>query len=148
MFSTDNSVLDARLQRLYEYWLKKKADRIAPSRADIAPEEIRNVLPWVFIMEKVGNRLRYRLAGTGFTEIYGKELTGKFIDEIDLDHITAAYIGEYDKVEKTMAPVANKWKFTKNDGRYLEYERLILPLSQDGQTANMFLCGAVGFGYG
>ncbi len=141
------AIEDARLSRLYEYWLAKKGDRMAPRRADIAPEEIPDLLPWVFIMERVGTRLRYRLVGEAFREIYGAKLAGMFIDEVDLDHITAAYIGQYQRAE-TEGPTVKKWSFTKNDGRHLEYERLIMPLSSDGKTVDMFLGGAVGFGYG
>lgn len=138
---------DARLRQLHEYWLAKKGDRMAPARADILPEEIRSILPWVFIMERVGARLRFRLVGEAYREIYGAKLMGMFLDEIDLDHITAAYIGEYHYAE-TQGPVARQWKFTKNDGRHLEYERILLPLSSDGKTVDMFLGGAVGFGFG
>ncbi len=139
---------DARLRRLYDYWVAKKGDRRAPARADIAPEDIVDVLPWVILMERVGDRLRYRLVGDEFRQIYGARLMGMFIDEVDLDHITAAYVGEYAQGIETFAPVVRRWQFTKNSGRYLDYERLILPLSPDGLTINMFLCGAVGFGYG
>src|SRR6185437_6495598 len=47
-------ISDARLRRLHDYWLGKKGDRIVPRRADIAPEEMVDVLPWVFLMERVG----------------------------------------------------------------------------------------------
>jgi hypothetical protein len=144
----DIQISDARLRRLYDYWQSKKGDRRVPSRAEIAPEEIVDILPWVFLTERVGDRLRYRLVGEAFREIYGDKLAGMFLDEVDFDHITAIYVGEYDTVAATFAPVARKWQFTKNDGRYLDFERLILPLSADGETINMFLCGAVGFGYG
>ncbi|HVJ52171.1 MAG TPA: PAS domain-containing protein [Aliidongia sp.] len=69
----------------------------APSRADIAPEEMTDILPRVFLMEKIGARLRYRLVGDSFREIHGSKLIGLYLDEIDLDHIAAAYIGEYEK---------------------------------------------------
>jgi len=148
MDAPDLGIADARLRRLYDYWREKKGARRAPARADIAPEEIADVLPWVVLMERVGERLRYRLVGDAFREIYGARLMGKFMDEVDLDHITAAYVGEYDAVMRDWTPVVRKWQFTKLDGRYLDYERLILPLSADGIAINMFLCGAVGFGYG
>ena len=141
-------IVDARLRRLHDYWLLKKGDRPFPARTDIAPEEIRDILPWVFIMEQVDQRLRYRLVGEAFREIYGDKLIGMFMDEIDLDHITAAYIGEYDTCIQTRSPIARQWKFVKLSGRHLDYERLIMPLSADGASINMFLCGAVGFGYG
>jgi hypothetical protein len=85
------AIEDPRLKRLYGYWLSKKGDRKAPRRADILPEEITDILPWVFLMERVGHRLRYRLVGEEFRTIYGGKLIGTFMDEIDLDHVTAAY---------------------------------------------------------
>jgi len=141
-------VTDPRLRRLLDYWTEKKGTRRAPSRADIAPEEIPDVLPWVLLMERVGPRIRYRLVGDEFRQIYGDKLNGMYLDEIDLDHITASYIEEYDRAARDIVPVTHKWVFTKLSGRHLEYERLILPLSPDGETVNMFLTGAVGFGYG
>ena len=141
-------ITDARLRRRHDYWLSKRGERRAPSREDIAPEDIPDILPWVFLMETVGERLRYRLVGDGFRQIYGAKLIGAFVDEVDLDHITAAYIGEYAIVARDITPVVRQWKFRKNSGRYLDYERLILPLSRDDKTVDMFLCGAAGFGYG
>ncbi len=148
MSGVDPVIKDARLQRLLDYWRGKKGERRVPSRADIAPEEIADLLPWVVLIERVGTRLRYRLVGEGFRQIYGARLAGAFLDEIDLDHIAADYIHEYEVASREMAPVARQWVFRKNDGRFLDYERLILPLSPDDRTVNMFLCGAVGFGYG
>lgn len=134
--------------RLYDYWLEKKGTRMALSRSDIAPQEIKNILPWVFLVEIAGERLRFRLAGTAVTEQYGGELTGEYLDEIDLDAVTAHAINDYRTAAREITPLVNKWSFTKNDGRYLEYELLILPLSSNGQTVDMFLCSAVGFGFG
>jgi hypothetical protein len=141
-------ISDDRLRRLFAYWTQKKGDRLVPSRADIAPEEITDILPWVLLMERVGTRIRYRLVGDEFRQIYGDKLMGMYLDEIDLDHITAAYIEEYERAARDLAPVARKWTFTKFSGRHLEYERLILPLSPDDKTVNMYLTGAVGFGFG
>jgi len=39
------AIADARLERLYAYWLSKKGKRKAPRRADILPEEIPDILP-------------------------------------------------------------------------------------------------------
>lgn len=141
-------IIDARLRRLHHYWLSKRGDRRAPNRRDILPEEIPDILPWVFLIELVGERLRYRLVGDGIRQIYGAKLIGAYLDEIDLDDVTAAYIGEYAVAARDITPVARRWSFRKHDGRYLDYERLILPLSPDDRTVDMFLCGAAGFGYG
>lgn len=148
MTDPDPAISDPRLRALYAYWLQKKGERIAPRRADIAPEEIADLLPWVFLVEIVGERLRFRLVGTAIAAEYGGKLTGRYIDEVDLNHVTAQVTGEYGKSARDVLPVASRWKYTKNDGRYLDYERVILPLSEDGKTVNMFLGGAVGHGVG
>jgi hypothetical protein len=141
-------ISDDRLRRLYAYWTGKKGGRRAPSRADIAPEEISDILPWVLLMERVENRIRYRLVGDEFRQIYGDKLIGMYLDEIDLDHISAAYAEEYERAARDFVPIDRKWTFTKLSGRHLDYERLILPLSPDDKTVNMYLAGAVGFGFG
>lgn len=122
--------------------------RIAPARADMRPEEIRNLLPYIYILEVVGSpeRFRFRLAGTHFVSEYGGEVTGKFLDEIDLDNVSSPILAEYEKASSECIPIASSWHFVKNDGRELDYEHLILPLSGDGQTVNMLFCAAVMWG--
>jgi hypothetical protein len=142
------AIADPLLRRLYAYWLEKKGARIAPRRADILPEEILELLPWVFLVEIVGERLRFRLAGTAVSEEYGGKLTGMYFDEIDLDHVSAQVISHYHTAARDIVAVVNQWRYTKNDGRELEYERVILPLSSNGETVDMFLCAAIGRGIG
>ena len=142
------SIADPLLRRLYEYWLEKKGDRVAPSRADISPADIVEVLPWIYLIEIVGERLRIRLAGTAVTAEYGSGLTGKYLDEIGLGRAQAPALAEYEKATREIVPVASAWKYTNKEGRELDYERVILPLSADGKTVNMFICGAVGHGTG
>ena len=142
------SVSDPRLQRLYAYWLGKKGERAAPSRADIAPEDFHDILPWVCLIEVVGERLRFRLVGDAVAEEYGGRLMGMYMDEVDLDWVTAQIMAEFHDSARRIVPVASKWRFTKISGRRLEYEQVMLPLSADGKTVNMFLCGVVGHGVG
>jgi hypothetical protein len=148
MTDPDPAISDLRLRALYAYWQRKKGERLAPARADIAPEEITELLPWVFLIEMDGERFRFRLVGTAVTEEYRGKLTGMYLDEVDLDHATTRTISEYRKSARNCLPIVSQWQYIKNDGRYLDYERLILPLSADGKTVNMFLCGAVGHGVG
>lgn len=46
-------------------------------RTSIEPRGLKDVLPWVFILERVDRELApFRLAGTGLCEQYGEELRG------------------------------------------------------------------------
>ena len=141
---------DPLLQRLHAYWCEKRGQRIAPARAEIHPDEIRDLLPNVYIIEMIGvpHRFRFRLAGTAVVREYGGEITGKFLDEIDLDGANLPILSEYEKAVAEREPVAGSWHFTKRDGRELSYEHLILPLSSDGKTVYMLFGAAAMKGVG
>ncbi len=62
---------------LYEYWQIAKAGQEVPQRKSIEPRGIKEVLPWVFILERIDRELApFRLAGTGLCDQYGEELGG------------------------------------------------------------------------
>ncbi len=143
-------IKDPLLRQLHAYWCRKRGDRVAPARAEIEPDEIRDLLPNVYIIEMLGapHRFRFRLVGTSVVREYGAEITGKFLDEIDLDGMGLPVLSEYEKVVSEREPIASTWHFTKRDGRELSYEHLIMPLSSDGKTVDMLFAAAVGKGVG
>jgi hypothetical protein len=129
------------LRRLYDYWRAKKGDRNAPRRADIAAAEIKPLMSRIFIVDVLGAppRFRYRLAGTQLVERFGEEITGRFLDELDLSDAGGEIAAEFRNVAASCRPVCSRWEYTKRDGKLLRYERLLLPLSTDGQTVDMIL---------
>ena len=98
----DTEVRQAELRQLHDYWLAKKGQRLAPARSDISPADMRKLLPHVFLLEVVGcpRRFKFRLAGTEVVERYGEELTGRFLDEIDLDEVGTEILGEYERATR------------------------------------------------
>jgi len=135
-----------RLKELHAYWLAKKGDRAAPARAAIRPEEIPRLLPYLALLDVLGEppRFRIRLFGTGLVRTYGEDLTGRFADEIDLDTVGPDIVAQLTALVRECRPVVARVRFTKAaDGRHLQYERIALPLSDDGGTVNMILAGYV-----
>lgn len=67
------------------YWKRHAVDGKVPQRSKINPAEIAGILPWLLVLEvnRMGDSTdyRYRLAGTGCTEIFGVDYTGKFLGE-------------------------------------------------------------------
>lgn len=132
------------LKDLLAYWLAKKGDRIAPPRSAIHPEEIVTLLPYLALIDVVGEpaRFRVRLFGTGLVAAYGRDITGKFLDEVDFDSVGKDLISHAAKVARECRPEVIWVVLKKRDeGRYIEYERIGLPLSEDGRTVNMLLWG-------
>ena len=131
------------LNEVYAYWLAKRGSRIAPPRSALRSEELALFLPDITLLEAVGDppRFRYRLHGTRVTAAYGEDLTGKFLDEIDLGSGGAAIIGLCTKAVTECRPQVARVRYAKQrDGRLLEYERIALPISDDGKAVNMLIC--------
>jgi hypothetical protein len=134
------------LGRLCQYWLEKKAERFAPSRQDIDSADLRDLLPYVFLIDVEYRPLRFRfsLVGTAIVERFGGDVTGRYIDEIEFSYRAPSVAAHYAAVVTTREPSCHSVHYTTGSGRHLVYERVILPLSSDGETVNMLL-GGIGF---
>lgn len=65
--------------QLHDYWASKKPDDgELPSRDDIRPEQIKALLPYLWIMdfERQSQSFRYRLIGTAVVDGVGQDHTG------------------------------------------------------------------------
>jgi hypothetical protein len=147
---------DPLLKRLYSFWRtgsRPEIGRLRPAgtgRADIALELVPDILPHLYIVEVLSSPRRYRvrLAGSEIVIEYGEEITDRFMDELDFDELSLPILRDYDRACRDRQPVATRWNYTKHSGRHLTYERLILPLSDDGVDVNCLLCAATGHGTG
>ena len=133
------------LKRLHAYWLAKKGDRRAPSRADIDPIELAPLLPYVVLLdvERAPLRFRFRLIGTAVVKGFNHDLTGAYFDEIEHTAEQRDLNQRLATVAAWGAPLCATWDYTGTDGRYVTYERLALPLSSDGETVDMLFGGVV-----
>ena len=130
------------LKEVYAYWLTKRGSRIAPPRSALRSEELALLLPNITLLDAVGDppRFHFRVCGTNLTAAYGEDLTGKFLDEIDLGSGRAGIIGLCIKAVTECRPQVARVRYTKQrDGRLLEYERIALPVSDDGKAVNMLM---------
>ena len=61
------------ISRLEAYWLQKGAGRLLPSRADIDPAEIKDLLPQIILVriEHDPLRVKYAVIGTASAEAAG-----------------------------------------------------------------------------
>ena len=134
----------APLQHLHNYWQSKLNGRIMPSRADINPAEMKAFLPLIVLFDvEAGQRLRIRLSGTRAVEAYGSEITGRYLDELELGDRREAIMAAHAQCIASRAP--HYWTdihTRMTDGGKLRVEHLDTPLSADGETVNMLLVGA------
>lgn len=68
---------DAALAKIEGYWTEVRRGRLVPSRSEIDPRGLSNVLGHAFILERVSTGLaRVRIAGSHMTDILGLEARG------------------------------------------------------------------------
>ncbi len=128
-------------RRVYDYWRRCAGARRMPSRGDIDPVAIPDLLPAIAILDCSSqiDDVRYRLAGTRLREIFGMELTSQRVFDLDLGDRRDYWMTAYSKVigEKTPMQGALKGPLAHRDHIILFWLRL--PLSDDGQTVNKIL---------
>jgi hypothetical protein len=131
---------------VYEYWLSILPAVGLPGRQHVEPCAIPRLLPYVFLIdvERSPLRFRYRLVGTAYFQLMGRELTGCYLDEV---HPT--FGGEvqqhYTALVEQRQPVYRKGQvmFAVETKRFLGMERIIVPLARNGCDVDMVLGGIV-----
>jgi hypothetical protein len=129
---------------LRDYWEKKRGDRKMPSRADIRPSELREHLAWVIMADVLpgGQDFRYRLIGTLVTEYFLTEATGKTVSESFAKlgpAVTHAVLAVMRTTAKECAPIHAYGDADAFATGYEAFDAIFLPLSDDGETANVIL---------
>ena len=133
------------LKKLYDYWTDKTGDRAMPSRRDLdpvieIPELTKNI--WLVDVELDPPGFRFRLVGTEVVVRYGLDFTGLRLDEIDFGGHSETIQRDYEEAVRSKRPVYRCHMIEIVDTmRRLPYERILFPLSDDGETVNMLLGG-------
>lgn len=129
-------------RELYDYWRECSKKGGLPSRATINPAAIPSLLPGVSILDagKTPEEIIYRLAGTRLRDIFGKEVTGKSVFDLEFGEKRSYWLAVYRKVIEEKVPMqgAIKGPVVEKDHVVLFWMRL--PLSDDNKAVNKILC--------
>ena len=131
---------------LKTYWDRKKASRTLPCRADIKPVELKEHLGWIILLDALPDYVdfRYRMIGSRVTQYFLANSTGKTLSEAFGSYGEAAVNGTLSLHRKAAKDkvVVRAYGGAGWLGRsFLDFDALLLPLSDDGETVNMVLSG-------
>ncbi len=127
---------------MFKYWTGKKGDRRMPSRADIDPSEIKDLLPNVILtrLEYEPFRVLYKLIGTKAVENAGVDYSGHYLDEIDfVSEFGTDWPGTYRTIATEKEPVFGLCQIKFTDGVIKPYVVAMFPLSSDGETVDQII---------
>ncbi len=126
------------LRQLLDHYLSVLGDRRMPARRDIDPLHLGPVLPiiWVSAYEPAAGTFRYRLAGEQVNEIWGMSVAGRLLsDFVAPDRFQETNAAFLRVMREQVALLASGPVYRCTD-RIALGERLVLPLSSDGITAD------------
>jgi DNA-binding response OmpR family regulator len=123
------------LRRAYEYWHEKAAGRRAPDRRDLDPSEVKDILPYLSILDIVtagGETLHfYRLVGTRVVEALGYNPTNHNVEEF-------AHNGHVEFLKRLLLEVAVSGRplyaasSFRSSTAGISTERVLLPFTRGG----------------
>ncbi|MBN9571278.1 MAG: PAS domain-containing protein [Alphaproteobacteria bacterium] len=129
---------------LLDYWNAKRGARPMPARKDIRPNELKEHLGWVNLVDVLpgGQDFRYRLIGTLVTEYFLAESTGQTVSQAFARWGSAVQ----STVLQLFSATARNRKVIHASGApntlargFEAYESLFFPLSDDGETVNVIM---------
>jgi hypothetical protein len=139
----DEPEQNPQLQAVHRYWLERCEGPRLPARRAIDPIDLKRYLSNLLLVDVTLHplRFRYRLFGTGLVRLYQREMTGKYVDDIQSESLRAAVLQAYAQVINRRSPVFSALAFVVDYHR-VKYDRLLLPLAEDGDTVSMVM-GAI-----
>lgn len=136
---------DGKLQRLYDYWLTCGRNGRAPSRRDVDPVDIPELLPNLFLLDVIGDAedFIFRLAGTLVEDAFNMPLRGRSITETEEVSGTTIPIDHHVEVARGGGPRYREGMMGTSGREHWKIRRLLLPLSSDGEVIDVLIGGAV-----
>lgn len=125
-----------------DYWRSKRNGARLPMRASFAPQDIRDKLPWVVVVDALPDfaDFRYRVVGTKVARYFLGNSTGMTAREAFAkwgDEAVADVIDLYARACTACAPVRLTAPAIPHEKLALpEFDTLYLPYSSDGETAD------------
>ncbi len=127
------------VERVYLYWCSKCQQDALPSRSDIEPSEIPDLLPHVILLDvqEDPRDYRYRLIGTGITKHLERDLTGAWMSEIPFQMPPSTIWDNCSEVANTRRPKKSKILYVGPFQEFLQAEDIIMPLADETGRVNM-----------
>ena len=137
------TVISTGHQQVFAYWSSLRLDGRLPSRAQIDPHHLKQLLPTVSLIDVVRGttavRYRQRLAGTGLYSVYGREITGRALEEVYAAEEAAYWREQLDKVVSDGRPAVGCQTIRNRPGGACSILWIRLPLASNGCEVDMIL---------
>ncbi|MDR3509741.1 MAG: PAS domain-containing protein [Caulobacteraceae bacterium] len=128
-------------EELFAYWASRRQGALLPGREAIHPAHFKRHLPTVSLIDVLPDPRDYRLrlAGTGLYNVYGREITGRTLQEVYNSAAAEYWRAELDKIVDQRRPGVGVHNFAWRGAGHLSILWLRLPLATNGRDVDMIL---------
>lgn len=132
---------DGRIRDLATYWLAKRGTGMVPKRRDIDPVDIPWALEFVWLCDYLPTErnFRYRLAGEAINDAQGRNMSRRRLGESFSPSTYAIVADRYQRIVDEPAIGHGIGAVYLNLDRPVTGERIVFPLSKDGDRVDMIL---------
>lgn len=132
---------DWRLRKLYELWESMADSYALPAKKDFDPLKMKDLLPFIFMVDKQPetNEYRYRLVGTQEVQFRGMDPTGCLVRDHCAAENPEAAIANYDYVVNSRKPLYNLAEFQGSHMLRYHDQTLFLPTASNGIDVDVVL---------
>jgi hypothetical protein len=129
---------------MFAYWASLRRGASLPSRVDLHPGRIKRMLPTVSLIDVKRDLdgvvdYRLRLAGTGLYSVYGREITGRTLDDVYNNAAVEYWRKELGKVVNERRPGVGVHSLAWKGSPHMSILWLRLPLASNGRDVDMIL---------
>jgi hypothetical protein len=128
-------------EELFSYWASRRQGGRLPGRACIHPDHFKRHLPTVSLIDvrRDPRDYRLRLAGTGLYGVYGREITGRSLEDVYNTAAADYWRAELDNVVNSRRPAVGVHNLGWRGAPHLSILWLRLPLANNGADVDMIL---------
>ncbi|MDB5459136.1 MAG: hypothetical protein JWO72_877 [Caulobacteraceae bacterium] len=128
-------------EEMFAYWSSRRQGGRLPGRASIHPDHFKRHLPTTSLIDVLPGRRDYRLrlAGTGLYGVYGREITGRSLEDVYAAPAVAYWRQELDEIVDSRRPGVGVHNLAWRGASHLSILWLRLPLASNGVDVDMIL---------
>ena len=124
------------------YWHRLRGLRPLPSRTDLNPMEIPDLLPYVMLIDVLSDPLdfRFRLLGTEHDQIVGGDYRGRRFSELPHTAAGNPIWEQFARVVAERRPVCGEVSYVGRDDHVSRrFEHVLMPMSCDGTRVDLIM---------
>ncbi len=129
-------------EEVFSYWSSLRGEAPVPARGRLDPRDMTRHLPTVSLTEVLPGAAidyRIRLAGTALYNVYGREITGRRLDEVYNSAAADYWRDELGRIVRDRRPGVGVHSLAWRGASHLSLVWMRLPLSTAGGDVDMIL---------